>query len=115
MPANREAATIRAAAPTAGASGATGAVLAGAAALGAYEAGVLRHVMTEVAREIGRPMPFDVLSGTSAGAINAAALAAFADAPAEGSRRLYDIWCALRLDALLRVSPSSRSCCAGSP
>ena len=47
-----------------------GVVLAGAAALGAYEAGVLHHVVDAVARDVGRARVLDVVSGTSAGAIN---------------------------------------------
>lgn len=81
----------------------TGVVLAGAAALGAYEVGVLSHLIETVARDIGPTMP-RVLAGTSAGAINAAALASFADAPAVGTRMLSRAWCELRLEQILRPS-----------
>ncbi len=81
-----------------------GIVLAGAAALGAYEAGLLQHVVHEVARDIGRAQPFDVVSGTSAGAIIATAYAAFADQPAEGVAHLCDAWSSLRLGRTLRPS-----------
>ncbi|MBL9018138.1 MAG: patatin-like phospholipase family protein [Myxococcales bacterium] len=81
-----------------------GIVLAGAAALGAYEAGVLCHVLGAVARDIGRPRVFDIVSGTSAGAINAAAIAAFADDPAVGAARACDAWSGLRLGQVLRPS-----------
>lgn len=84
--------------------GPSGVVLAGAAALGAYEVGVLQHVVDAVARELGRPRIFDVVSGTSAGAINAAALAAFADRPALGAARLGEAWTGLRLGQMLRPS-----------
>ncbi len=82
----------------------TGIVLAGAAALGAYEAGVLRYVTEEVARDIGTTHPIDVVSGTSAGAINAAAFAAFADRPAFGAARTCETWANLRLGQVLRPS-----------
>lgn len=82
----------------------TGIVLAGAAALGAYEAGVLHHVLDAVARDVGRERIFDVISGTSAGAINAAAIAAFADEPAAGAARVCDAWSSLRLGHVLRPS-----------
>lgn len=82
----------------------TGIVLAGAAALGAYEAGVLHHVLDRVARDVGRPRIFDIVSGTSAGAINAAAIAAFADRPVWGAARICDTWAALRLGQVLRPS-----------
>lgn len=81
-----------------------GLVLAGAAALGAYEVGVLSYVVDDVARALdGRAMPA-VVSGTSAGAINAAALAAFADVPRVGAARLRDAWTELRLERTLRPS-----------
>jgi NTE family protein len=83
---------------------ATGVVLAGAAALGAYEAGVLQHIVDAVARDLERPQLFDIVSGTSAGAINAAALAAFADRPAYGADRACTAWSELRLGQVLRPS-----------
>lgn len=83
---------------------ASGVVLAGAAALGAYEAGVLHHVLHAVARDLGRKRIFEVVSGTSAGAINAAALAAFADRPAWGAIRMCEAWTGLRLGQVLRPS-----------
>lgn len=79
-------------------------VLAGASALGAYEAGVLDYITRVVAREIGRPRLFDVVSGTSAGAINATAFAAFADEPAAGTARLCKAWSELKLGRILRPS-----------
>lgn len=47
-----------------------GMVLAGGAARGAYEAGVLRYVLTELPKHLGHvPWP-DIVSGTSVGALN---------------------------------------------
>lgn len=64
----------------------------------------MSYVIEDVGRELGvRTMP-SVLSGTSAGGINVAALAAFADAPLEGIKQLRDAWCALRLDQTVRPS-----------
>jgi len=83
---------------------ASGVVLAGAAALGAYEAGVLDHVMGAVAREIGRPNLFEVISGTSAGAINAAALATYIDDPKVATARLCATWAGLQLGRVIRPS-----------
>ena len=80
----------------------SGVVLAGAAALGAYEAGVLDHVVRRVGPEVGRRQLFDVISGTSAGAINAAELAAFADDPAAGATRLCETWSELVLGQTIR-------------
>jgi NTE family protein len=80
-------------------------VLAGGAAHGAYEVGVIRYLATEVARDVGVPPRFDLLCGTSVGALNAAVLAAHADDPAQGAGRLAETWRTLRLPELLRVSP----------
>ncbi|MDX2091537.1 MAG: patatin-like phospholipase family protein [Kofleriaceae bacterium] len=82
----------------------TGLVLAGAAALGAYEAGVLRYLVEKVAPELGKKRLFDVVSGTSAGALNAMAFAAFADHPGNGVARTCAAWQAMRLGQVLKPS-----------
>lgn len=81
-----------------------GLVLAGAAALGAYEVGVAQYLVEDLARELDRPVSLDVLSGSSAGAINATALAALADDPIGRSVRLRDAWTRLRLGRIVRPS-----------
>jgi len=81
-----------------------GLVLAGAAALGAYEIGVMSHVLEEVSRDVGMSTMPVVVSGTSAGGINAAALAAFADDPLEGVKQVRDAWEELRLANAVRPS-----------
>ncbi len=50
--------------------GGFGLVLSGGAARGAYEAGVLRFVLRDLAKSLGRPTWPDVVSGTSVGALN---------------------------------------------
>lgn len=80
-----------------------GIVLAGAAALGAYEVGVMSHVVEHVTREVDVTGP-RVFSGTSAGAINATALAAFADDPANGIEQLARAWTGMQIDAVVRPS-----------
>jgi NTE family protein len=79
-------------------------VLAGGAARGAYEVGVLSYVYDRVARELGRSPPLDIACGTSVGAINACALAASADDPATGVARLVREWTNIRLPALVRAN-----------
>ncbi|HEY6034845.1 MAG TPA: patatin-like phospholipase family protein, partial [Kofleriaceae bacterium] len=81
-----------------------GLVLAGAAALGAYEVGVIQYLLEDLARELDQPVSIDILSGSSAGAINASALAALADDPIGRSVRLRDTWTELRLGRILRPS-----------
>jgi NTE family protein len=83
-----------------------GLVLAGGAARGAYEVGIVRYVLEQVSRALGRPVPIDVLSGTSAGSINALMLAAHADKPAERGAMLARQWTNLQLEDIVR--PSAR-------
>ncbi|HLB14451.1 MAG TPA: patatin-like phospholipase family protein [Burkholderiales bacterium] len=68
----------------------TGLILAGGGARAAYQVGVLKAV-SELLGE-PRENPFPILCGTSAGAINAAALAIRADDFAGGVRHLVDVW-----------------------
>lgn len=82
--------------------GPTGLVLAGAAALGAYQVGVLEHVIGCVTPEVDG-LALDVLCGTSAGAIHVAALASAADRRA-AVMRLHTAWTSLVLDEMLRPS-----------
>lgn len=82
----------------------TGLVLAGGAAHGAYEIGVLRYLFEDLARELDGPPRFDVVCGTSVGAINACGLAAFADRPDLGVARMAAAWEGLRLPEMLRLS-----------
>ena len=77
-------------------------MLAGGAARGAYEVGVVAYVFQEVARALGRPIPLDILCGTSVGAINACTLAACADDPVRGVDLLVTQWRGLRLEQLVR-------------
>jgi NTE family protein len=79
-----------------------GLVLAGGAARGAYEAGVMQYLLCEIPRTLGYPVPLDVLCGTSVGAINVCALAAWADEPEGRAARLVRAWSELRLADVLR-------------
>src|SRR3954447_23245314 len=81
----------------------TALVLAGGAARGAYEVGVVQHVLEEVARELGHDVRLDVLCGTSVGALNACGLAAFADLGRAGIGRVVDIWTTLDITELVRT------------
>ena len=56
-------------------------VLSGGGARGAYAAGVIRYIVEVIGAELERKIPFDIISGTSVGAINAAWLAATMDDP----------------------------------
>lgn len=83
-----------------GGRGRAGLILTGGGARAAYQVGVLQAV-AEIAGG-GRAMPFEILCGTSAGAINACALAASADDFAGGVGRLADWWSRLHVDDVYR-------------
>lgn len=68
-----------------------GLVLTGGGARGAYQAGVIRG-LAEIASKRGHAMPFEVVTGASAGAINAAYVAATADHFAAASVKLAEFW-----------------------
>jgi NTE family protein len=71
----------------------TGLVLTGGGARAAYQAGVLR-ALARIRREVGAPRgnPFGIIVGTSAGAINAAALACQADRFDHAVAGVVDVW-----------------------
>ena len=71
----------------------TGLVLTGGGARAAYQVGVLKAV-AQIRRDCGAPAdnPFPVITGTSAGAINAAALASRADDFDAAVAMLCEVW-----------------------
>lgn len=83
-----------------------GIVLAGGAARGAYEVGVVQYILEDVARALDRDVPIDVISGTSAGSLNSVMLAAHADKPRRRASMLSDRWTGLELTDVVRPSPS---------
>ena len=76
-------------------------VLQGGGARAAYQAGVLKAV-SEI---LGHPEenPFPIITGTSAGAINAAVLAANADNFARGVQTLLEVWESFSPDKVYRT------------
>ncbi len=84
----------------------TGLVLSGGGARAAYQVGVLRAI-ARLRRELQASMPiagnpFGVISGTSAGAINGAALACHADDFDAGVERLVQAWSAFHAAQVYR-------------
>ncbi len=82
-------------------------VLAGGAARGAYEVGVIQHLVEEVSRDLGRDIPLPILCGTSVGAINACAMAAYAHEPVRRAALMVRYWTKLRIEDVLVPGPSS--------
>ncbi len=78
-----------------------GLILPGGGARAAYQVGVLRAIAKIVPR--GGPSPFTVISGTSAGAINAAAVAAYADRFSAGVSALNSVWRNFTADQVYRT------------
>lgn len=76
-------------------------VLSGGGARGAYQVGVLKAMAEWLPAEA--PCPFEVLVGTSAGALNAAALAARAGNFREGVDALLDVWTNFRVEQVVRT------------
>ena len=81
-------------------------MLAGGAARGAYEVGVIQHLVEEVSRDLGRHVHLPILCGTSVGAINACAMAAFADEPVRRMQLMVRYWTQLRVEDILLPTPS---------
>lgn len=79
-------------------------VFSGGGARGAYEAGVLWYLLDELPKRLGATPRFDIVCGTSVGAIHACFVAATAhEGPGRG-RRLTETWKGFRLDEVLPFS-----------
>ena len=76
-------------------------VLTGGGARAAYQVGVLKALAELLPEQ--RTSPFDILCGSSAGAINAAALACHASRFKVGVRRLEHVWGNFRSSPIYRV------------
>ncbi|KIG16106.1 Patatin [Enhygromyxa salina] len=73
----------------------TALVLSGGGARGAYEVGVLRYVRERLG---SADTQFDVITGTSVGAINGAYIAATCDRPKAQARALQKVWSQLTIN-----------------
>jgi NTE family protein len=83
----------------------TGLILTGGGARAAYQVGVLNAV-SMILLESGWPghqNPFKIICGTSAGAINATALACRADDFGEGVRELVNVWSNFEVEQVYRA------------
>jgi NTE family protein len=78
----------------------SGLIMSGGGARAAYQVGVLRAIAELLPR--GTPNPFPVICGTSAGAINATALAIYAQDMDEATRRLNFVWKNFRVHQVFR-------------
>lgn len=81
-----------------------GFVLSGGGSRGAYEAGIIHYLRTDLAKRMGRQPRIDIITGTSVGAINAAFLAATMDDPATQAEQIVAAWRSLHVEDLLRFN-----------
>jgi NTE family protein len=77
-------------------------VLPGGGARSAYQVGVLRAIARFMPR--GSGLPFDILCGTSAGAINVAVLAAQGADMRRAMAGLWRVWAGFRVEQVFRAS-----------
>ena len=78
----------------------TGLILSGGGARAAYQVGVLSVIADLLPADAANPFP--VICGTSAGAINAVALASYARRFSDGVERLVDVWSQFRCEQVYR-------------
>lgn len=88
----------------------SGLILSGGGARAAYQVGVLKAIAELVPPDT--PNPFGVISGTSAGAINATALAAYADNFRNAVYSIENVWRAFTPDQVYRTDPLGVANCA---
>lgn len=86
--------------------GRTALVLSGGGARGAYQAGLIAGLVEIASGKARRPL-FDVYVGSSAGAINAAMLAAHADNPRAGTAALDKLWRTIEPHRVFRTDLAS--------
>ena len=82
-----------------------GLILSGGGARAAYQVGVLKAIAAILPE--GMPNPFPVICGSSAGALNAAALAIYATHFHEGVHRLVHVWCNFQVGQVFRADARS--------
>ncbi len=79
-------------------------VLSGGGARGAYEAGVLRFIFDTLPGRAGITPDFEIVCGTSVGAIHACFIAATADEPDRRGERLVQIWDRMRVHEIFKFT-----------
>ena len=67
-------------------------VLSGGGARGAYEAGVMRYIREDLAGDLGGQVQFDIMCGTSVGAIHSCFYRGHGRYPDKQGRMLVERW-----------------------
>ncbi len=88
---------------------AAGLLLSGGGARAAYQVGVLEAIadIRKACGALDQPNPFPIITGTSAGAINASALACGADDFDAAVRRIVEVWRDIHADQVYRADSLS--------
>lgn len=81
----------------------TALILSGGGARGAYEAGVLKYMREELPPRIRTHMRFDIICGTSVGAVNSCFFAALNHIPDVQGEALVQMWKSLRIDGIYQI------------
>ncbi len=81
-----------------------GLVLTGGGARAAYQVGVIQAI-AEISK--GKHIPFNVITGSSTGAINGSYLMSYAEDFREAAQGLWDLWLNLHTEKVFRTDPSS--------
>lgn len=84
-----------------------GLVCSGGGARGAWEAGIIRYVREELPASVRAQVRFDVLAGTSVGAMTCCYLAATMHTPETQGRGLESLWTSLSLEEVFKVAGES--------
>ncbi len=79
-----------------------GLVLSGGGARGAYEAGVIHYIRTALPSSLTSRLKFDILCGSSVGAINTAFLASTAHDSLYQGTQLYQLWRDIKQENIYR-------------
>ncbi len=90
----------------------TGLVLTAGGARGAYQAGVIKRI-SEIPALAGKPSPFQIITGASAGAINGAAIAGNSASLQDGARLLVKLWSNLQARDVFRTDSGALAQNAG--
>jgi NTE family protein len=80
-------------------------IMSGGGARGAYEAGVVSYLFGDLPTRLGRPVRFDIITGTSVGGVHACYVAG-AQQDAQMGERLLGIWRSLSFEKVFAVGPT---------
>lgn len=81
----------------------TALILSGGGARGAYEAGILKYIREQLPIRLRSQVRFEIICGTSVGAVNSCFLAALSHLPEAQGEALAQMWRSLRIDGIYQI------------